>query len=150
MKEHLIKALDEAYTTLENVVPKTKKKEILVGIEDVEPLNLIQFMKDNEIPDNATFGGRDNGYDGYSEVCLCYEIDVPMTEKERLKIKTRRFNDYVFHNVYNILTSIGYVRIPLKTEFLKEFKDTCVYNMYINKEFDRIEKYYSYFFVKPA
>lgn len=143
MKELLIAALNDAFTILEKQTPQTKHKLIEVNIQDVTPLNIVQFMKDNDIPDDAWLGGKDNGYDGFSEICLCYNVDIPTTDKDKLIFNRRRFTNIAWHKIYELLLANGYKRVGYNTYFLKEFDNTTVYDMYIAKDFDRLVKYYS-------
>lgn len=147
MKELIIQALDEAFIKFEKTIPQTKKQEQLVSIVDINPLDIAQFMKDNDIPSNAYFTGRDNGYDAWDDICLGWEIDVPTTEKEKLKYKKRTFTNYAFQSVRKLLLENGYKNVGYSTRLLYEFDDTTVYEMYINKDFDRLVKYYSLPFV---
>ncbi len=143
MKDLIIIALNNAFTLLEKQIPQTKPKLIEVNIDDVSPLNIVQFMKDNNIPDTAYFGGKDNGNDGFSEICLCYTVDIPTTDKDKLTYCKRRFTDIAWRKVYDLLLANGYKRVGYSTFFLKEFDDTTVYDMYLAKDFDRLVKYYS-------
>jgi hypothetical protein len=148
MKDLIVQALDAAIVLLENGTPQTKKKTIYVGIEDVKPTDILSFMKDNDIPINAEFGGKPNGDDGFDEVCLVYDVDIPTTDKDKLKHKRSRFSTTAFRLVYELLTVNGYKRVGYNSGLLKPFDNTTVYDMYINKEFDRLVEYYSLPFVK--
>lgn len=146
MKDLIIIALNQANEDLNKIgVPLTKPKTKYVNIDDVKPLDIEEFMRDNNIPDNAEFGGKPNGYD---DVCLCYDIDVPTTEKEQLNFKIKRFSTIAFKKVYDLLIINGYKRIGMSSALYKEFNDTTVYDMYVNNEFDRLVKYYSLSFAK--
>lgn len=147
MKEFIIQALDEAFVKFERTIPQTKKQEKLISILDVNPRDIVQFMTDNDIPSEAYFTGRDNGYDAWDDICLGWEIDVPTTDKEKLRYLKERFTNYAFQSVKNILLNNGYKRVGYSTSHLAEFDDTTVYDMYNNKEFDRLVKYYSLPFV---
>ena len=63
MKDLIIKALSDACAKFDKTIPQTKKDEKFISISDVNPSDIVQFMKDNNIPNDATFGGADNGYD---------------------------------------------------------------------------------------
>lgn len=143
MKELIIQALNEAILIINKQIPQTKGKRIEINIEDVSPLKIVQFMKDNNIPDDAWFGGKDNGNDGYNEICLCYTGKIPTTEKDKLTFCKKRFTDIAWCKVYELLLANGYMRVGYSTFFLKEFDDTTVYDMYITNDFDRLVKYYS-------
>lgn len=148
MKDLIIQALNDALPILESRTPQTKKETKYVNIEDVKPLDIIKFMKDNDIPEDADFGGKPNSYDAFDEVCLVYDIDILTTEKDKLKYKRRVFSDIVFEIVYNLLTKNGYKRIGYSsTSSFKQFDDTTVYDMYINKDYDKLVLYYSRCFV---
>ncbi len=142
MKELIIQALNAAILLLEKRIPLTKIRVEYIDISDVNPLDLIKFMKTNNIPDNAYFSGRDNGDDGYSDICLCWDINILTTDNEQLKFKRDKFSNIAFTFVYDSLTKNGYKRVGFNTGLLKEFNDTTVYDMFVNKDFDRLVKYY--------
>jgi len=148
MKDLIIQALNDAFATLEKVIPQTKKKTESISIINVNPMELITFMNDNNIPKNASFGGNDNGYDAWDDIVLEWEIDVPTTDKDKLIFRKTYFKNYAFRNVSILLLKNDYKRVGYCTSNLAQFDKTSVYDMYINKEFDRLEKYYSLPFVK--
>jgi|SRR5690606_9912183 len=148
MKDLIIKALDDALILLEKRIPQTKKEIEYVNIDDVTPLELIQFMKDNNIPDDAYFGGKPNSYDSFDEVCLCYNVDIPTTEKDKLRFCRSAFTSIAWEFVYDLLIKNGYKRISYNSASLKQFDGTSVYDMYINNDYDSLVKYYSLSFVK--
>ena len=143
MKELLIQALNESIVLLEKQIPQTKKKTESVSIIDVKPIDLSSFIKDNNIPNDACFDGKDNGYDGWDDILLSWTIDIPTTDVDKLKFKRKRFDDIAFRRIYDLLIKSGYKREGCSTALLKQFDDTTVYDMYINKNFDRLVKYYS-------
>jgi len=150
MKELIIQALNEAFVVLEKQVPQTKRETKSVSIGDTKPIDLPRFMKDNNIPDRADFGGEDNGYDAWYtfSTCLSWEVSVPTTNEDKVKFRRKIFSAICFTNVYKILTKNGYKRVGSDWRLLKQFDDTTIYDMYINKDFDRLVKYYSMSFVK--
>lgn len=143
MKEFIIKALAEAMVKLDKQTPSIKKVPRSISIIDVNPLELTQFMKDNDVPDDAHFDGRDNGYDAFDDILLTWTIEVPTTDDDKLKYRKKRFTDIAWRAVFDLLTTSGYKRVGYSTRLLKDFDDTCVYDMYIAKDFDRLVKYYS-------
>ena len=148
VEELISQALDESFTLLEKQVPKTKKSIKSISIIDVKPLELSSFMKKNNVPDDAFFDGRDNGYDAWDDILLSWDVDVPTSGKERSDFRRRRFTDIAFRKVYDSLKDKGYKRKGFDSSLLKQFKDTTLYDMYTNQEFDRILQYYSMYFVK--
>lgn len=147
MKNLIIKALDCSMSKLDRITPVTKKDVKSVSIGDVNPLNIPTFMKENNIPDEAWFGGRDNGYDAWDDILLCWKIDVPTTDAEKLTFRRKRFTTIAFKIVYDLLTTNGYKRVGYNSGLLQDFDNTTVYDMYKNKDFDRLVKYYSLPFV---
>jgi len=148
MKNLIKKALDDALILLEKKIPQTKKEIKYVNIEDVKPSELTQFMKDNNIPDDAYFGNSLNKYEGCDEVCLCYDVDIPTTEKDKLRFCRIRFTSIAWEFVYDLLIKNGYKRVGYNTASLKQFYGTTVYDMYIDNDYDMLVKYYSLPFVK--
>lgn len=147
MTELLISALDEAFIILNKSIPQTKKVTKSISILDVKPIELVSFMRDNNIPNEAYFDGKDNGYDAWNDILLSWEIDVPTSDKDKLDYCRRRFNDIAFKYIHKLLTSNGFKTIYPSSSVFNEFK-TTIYDMYVNKEFDRLEKYYSNYFAK--
>lgn len=143
MRDLLIVALGEAFTLLEQQVPKTKKQAVYVSIEDISPRNLQQFMQDNGIPDDAYFAGKSDKYDTYCEACLCYDIEVATTAMDQLKFKVDRFQSVAWSKVSPLLKSHGYKRSGFNSGLLKQFDDTTIYDMFVSGDFDRLVKYYS-------
>ena len=163
MKNLISKALNDAFTTLENQIPQTKKKTETISIQDVKPSQLMSFMKSNDIPNNAYFTGTDNGYDGWNDIVLAWEVDVPTSEKEKLEYKNYRFHDIAFKKVYDLLTTNGYKRISGQDRgritYKKRnntissiimFDNKSVYEMYIDKDLDKLVEYYSMYFQKET
>jgi hypothetical protein len=165
MKNLISKALNDAFTKLENQVPQTKKKTETISIQDVKPSELVSFMKSNDIPDNAYFSGTDNGYDGWNDIVIAWEVDVPTSEKEKLEYKNYRFHDIAFKSVYDLLTTNGYKRISDRNQGRITYKqrskysgmssiilfdNKSVYEMYIDKDLNKLVEYYSMYFQKEA
>jgi hypothetical protein len=148
MKDLIMQPLREAIILLDARTPSTKLVTQYKSIADVKPQDIIQFMKDNNIPDNAEFGGKPNGDDGFDEVCLCYDIPVFTTDKEKLKYKKERFSYVAWTKIFKLLTNNGYKRVGVNSGEFKQFDDTTIYDMVIDNDIDRLEKYYSLFFKK--
>lgn len=148
MKDLIIQALEKAFTQLETRVSKTKAHTKYFNIDDVNPLELLEFMRENNIPDNAYFTGIPNSYDSYDGIALAYDISIETTEAEREKQRNRIFTDIAFKEVLLLLKENGFKRVGYNTGLLKEFDNTTVYKMFLNKEFDRLVKYYSLPFKK--
>jgi len=148
MKDLIITALNDAYIKFEKSIPQTKKQEKLISIIGVSPLDIVDFMKQNDIPMDASFGGRENGYDAWDDICLVWNIDVPTTNNDKLKYSKHAFKNYAFQSVKNLLLENNYKITSYCTSKLKEFEYATVYGMYMDKDFDRLVKYYSLPFTK--
>lgn len=140
MKDLIIKVLDDAINKLDKITPATKRVEKSICIYDVHPLDLPAFMKDNNIPDDAYFS---NGPD---DVSLSWFVDVPLTDSDKLNFRRKRFSMIAATCIYGPLTHNGYERVGFNSASLKAFADTTVYDMYVNKELDRLIKFYSLMF----
>jgi hypothetical protein len=144
MKDIIIKTLSSLLDEVNamNSFTKTVTKE--VSISDINPIELSQFMLDNNIPDYAEFSGNDNGYDGWcvGELNLIWDVIRPMSEDEVCNRRIEIFNTRSFNMVYNKLIENGYTRTPTNSKHLKQFDDTTIYDMFIN-DIDRLVLYYS-------
>ena len=163
MKNLISKALNDAFITLENQVPQTKKKTETISIQDVKPSQLMSFMKSNDIPNDAYFAGTGSGYDGWNDLVLAWGVVVPTSNKEKSEYKNYRFHDIAFKKVYDLLTTNGYKRISERNQSRITYKkisnnissiimfdDKSVYEMYIDKDLDKLVEYYSMYFQKEA
>jgi hypothetical protein len=146
----ITQALNDAYAKFEKTIPQTKKYPKFISIADVNPLDVAQFMKDNNVPNDATFGGVDNGYDAWGDIGLCWDIDVPTTDKDKTEFRRRAFSTAAFKFVRDVLISNGYKRVGFNSGLLDQFKDTTVYDMYVNNDFDRLSIYYHLHFAKAS
>lgn len=142
----IIQGLNDAMDKTKKYAHMTKSETRSISIDNVNPVDLTSFMDSNNIPSDAYFNGTDNGYDGWYpyDLKLCWEVEVPTTEDERVSFRKKKFNtSLAFKSVYDLLIANGYVRSGFNSGLLKEFDDTSVYDMYMNKEYDRLVKYYS-------
>lgn len=93
---------------------------------------------------DVVVGCNDDGRIG-----IWYEKQQPMTGKRKDAYLRRRFQSRAFHHVYELLVRHGYERIGFKSNLLAKFDDTSAYDMYINKEYDRLAEYYALAFAPP-
>jgi hypothetical protein len=100
-------------------------------------------MKSNNVPDNAYF---DTDYN--DSVVLSWTIDIATSDADKAKFKKDRFDSIAYKFVYDALTGNGYKRVGFNSGLLKDFADTTILDMYLNKDFDRLVKYYSLYFIK--
>ena len=145
MKDLLIQALTDAFAHVEKQIPQTKTQRKEISIENVKPLDIVDFMKENGIPDDAYFVGPEEGQLG---VFLSWDVEVPTTEADKLKFVKNKTDYVTWQYVYKLLTANGYKRIPYDSSYFRKFNDTTLYNMFIEKDFDRLVEYYSGFFGK--
>jgi len=145
MKDLLIQALTDAFAVFEKQIPKTKTETKEISIENVKPLDIVDFMKENGIPDDAYFVGPEEGQLG---VFLSWDVQVPTTEADKVQFSKKQYRNVAWQYVYKSLTANGYKRIPYDSSYFRKFGDTTVYNMFHKKDFDLLVEYYSGFFTK--
>ena len=145
MKDLLIQALTDAFAHVEKQIPQTKKETKEISIENVKPLDIVDFMKENGIPDDAYFVVGEEGQYG---VFLSWDVEVPTTEADKLKFVKYKTDYVTWQYVYKLLTANGYKRIRYDASYFRKFGDTSIYKMFIEKDFDRLVEYYSGFFTK--
>lgn len=150
-KDLIIKALDIAAERLAKATPKTKTVTKSMDVSDVAPKDLYKFMQENNVPDTAYFDVSDNGYDGWDAgtILLSWYFFIPTTQSDSEIFAQRKFQQIAFRSVHEILTQNGYMRVGFNSALLKDYRDAAIYNMYKDKDFDRLAKYYSMYFI-PA
>ena len=150
MKELMIAALDSTFDQLIKQVPQTKKVTKSISIWDVKPKDLATFMADNNIPDDAYFDGKDNGYDVFDDFLLSWDIIIPMTDDDKFKYFRSSFPAMAFRAISKLLTDNGYKRVGFVCSKLSQFVGMDIYNAYVNKDFDTLLLYYSLHFAKKV
>lgn len=148
MKDLIVQALDEANVNVERRVPQTKKETKYLSIYETLPITIPQIMQDSDVPDDAELVKFDSDNDGYDDICLAWDIDVPTTDKDKMDFRRRAFDSTAFRFVSNLLITNGYKRISYDGIAGREFRDIHIYDLYIAKDFDRLVKYYSLSFKK--
>jgi hypothetical protein len=150
MKELILTALKAALEKVNSFEYKTKFKGVQVRIDHIPPMELPQFMLDNEIPADADYMvGMDSSERATGEIFLEYTKVVGTTLEEKRQYRIKRFNKgWAWKKVYEALTNNGYKAVGCDTRLLKQFDNTTIYNMFIEKEYDRLVEYYSLRFKK--
>lgn len=148
MKELIIQALDAAFLKTNAQIPQTKKVQRDIDIMDINPIDLLTFMKENGVPDDANFGGRNNGYDGYDDFILYWFVDVPTTTKDHKQFAIKHFTNVAFKMIFDVMTANGYKRVGVNTSEFSKFKNFNIYELYLNGQIDLIVEYYSLYFKK--
>jgi len=131
--------------TLSNIkAPKYRVATKTIEITDIKPYDIKSFMDEENIPKSAWFDSKEDAYDSFSYgTYLSWEVEILATKEFKLKIVKYKFETTVLSHVYNRLISNGYKRKGFNSSFLREFDNTTVFDMYINKQWSRLEKYYS-------
>ena len=149
--ENIIKRkLTECYDSLGTFpLMKKKQKEVHIGggnisklLEIAENIALTENIDKNVIQFIAN-----TDYSTYGDIIAIFDIEVPKTKHDLEIEKEKRFKNKYFKVVYDEMIKNGYKR-SFSSHSLKEFDDTTVFKMFLNKDFDRLVKYFSLFFVK--
>ncbi len=147
MKDLIIQAL-KIVEQMVPEIPKTRKLEKTISIENVKPIDIPSFMKENNVPNNAelSLGSEWEGF------FLSWCVDAPLSESEmeaeRAERKKRIFSNNSFKAVYDLLTQNGYKRVGVNTALLAPYSEAIKFEMFLNKDYDGLVKYYSLYFKK--
>ena len=152
MKELIIKALDEAFGKLESLAPKVKSVSHQVNITGCT-LSVIQLIaKENNIPTNATIDYIDckDNYNEQNEIGILWYTNEPTTNDDKIESMRKDAWDCAFKAVCETLNENGYKhkRVTFNPKELAEIGYTTIYDMYINKSWDDLVKFYSFTFKK--
>lgn len=147
--EKLIKnAFDEVFKILKNAAPKTRPATRTISILDVNPIDLIKFMEEKGIPPTASFDGVDNGYDGWEDIVLGWDEEVPSSEEDKYNYVRSKFSRRSFGYTQTLLCSHGYVFIGTNDLKAQALFDSQVYDFYISGQISKIVENYSSRFKK--
>lgn len=121
IKQLLNEAMQEAKEKSSNhTVRKTKE----ISISDVSPLELSQFIEENNIPKDCWFSG-----DGDYNPVLIWEIIVPASEVQKKKELIRKFERLSWYKIRDCFLDKGYkikscsVHYTIDELYLNYFKD---------------------------
>lgn len=147
MKNILIEVLKESHDKLLKQIPKTIRKELKEELyNNCSPYEIIKYCEKNNIAIKESYIGS---CDFTNELYIYYEVDMPISDKEILKYKQKRFHNIIFPILYKRLTESGlYKRVGFNSSKLDKFRDINIYDLYINNEYDLIEEYYFLYFEK--
>ncbi|MGL5713283.1 MAG: hypothetical protein ACRCX2_09710 [Paraclostridium sp.] len=148
MKDLITLGIEEAFEKMERITPTTKSKLHFISLEGVDPFNLLKFIKENDIPEHAEFGGLSNGYDSYDDYGLTWAERIPNTQTERERFQKDWFSRNFSNNVGNILKDNGYKKIPYNSLLFKKFDSVCKLTEYRKGNFDLFVEYFSLLWVK--
>ena len=143
MKEIVLPVLQQVY---ESAIADAEKESVRkyqyspIGQMNIDKLQ--QYMVKNNIPASAELVVID------SEITIKWEKNIPLTTKEKEEYVEKCVNYRNFTLVDNSIYEKGYKRKAISRIRLSDFNDTSVYHMFIKKEYDRLQKYYSLFFTK--
>lgn len=148
MKELIIKSLDEAFEKLAKIAPQAKSVSKQVNIKGLTLGQIQEIIKGKNIPINATIEEIEDR-EKY-EIGILWYVEKPTTNDDILEFMRKDTWRYAFKAVHKALTENGYKykRVGFGSQILAEFDCTTVYDMYINKDWERLVKYYSLQFEK--
>lgn len=151
-KNLVIPALQDMLNKSKAKAPTTKVvSQYSSSIADMTFDELSQYVKEHNIPTQAFVTiQKEYGFLGEDEhIVFEWHIKVPTTAEEKEDAIKRWVNTSVsFRAVSDALTKNGYKRVGVNSINFKKYRDTTVYDMCINREFDRLHEYYSLFFEK--
>lgn len=139
MNSFIIEGLDIAFGIAIKATPKTKKITKSLSISEVNPIDLATFMVSNNVPNNAYFDGKDNGYDAFDEILISWDIEIPTTTDDKLIFQKEFFERNAISSVKKRLTEEGY-EMGFKCS---RNKHKSIFDMYVNREFDKLFEYYN-------
>jgi hypothetical protein len=135
-------ALDKRWEADLKRANSSKKEFVEIDITDVNPTDLVEFMRKNNIPDTADFGISGDWEYNCPYPILYYYKSVEKTDEEKINDAIALFNKYGL----KALREAGYKRKRYSPNLkdIKVFDD--LYVMYVNKDYDALKKYFALYF----
>lgn len=146
MTDLIMTALNQRWKADLKRANSPKKEFVEVDITDVNPMDLVEFMRENNIPYTAAFDISDDWEYNCPSPVLCYHKSVEKTDEEKINDAIALFNKYGNTAVLKALREAGYKRKKYSPNLkdIKAFGD--LYDMYINKDYDALKKYFALYF----
>lgn len=144
MKDIIKTALDKTFYHCKKLYGDHKTVEKSIGILDVNPLELRSFMRENNIPNDAVFSGKDNGYDGWNDIVLAWSVEEKMTDQEKNKIYGENFYRISQYYVPKIMRQNGYTPV----DSISKSVSKLLYENYMKGDFDDLAELYSFLYKK--
>ena len=110
IRDHIAQVFQDIEKHLEKATPKFVRKVQSISISDVRPVDLPQFIKDNNIPDECYFTGRDNGYDAFDDIQIAWEIMSPAKVVDIYVFKKTHLNNHLVSKCLSMLGRYGIYR----------------------------------------
>ena len=149
MRELIKQALDEAFEKVRENFDPLKDGIQRSVINKVKPTDLVEFMRNNQIPDDAVFEARFKPNDGECEITLSWKVKVYKTITETHEELGNIFKHLAFRTVYVKLIAAGYRRVSPAIESSKvpwlAYGDN-LRELYFLGDYDKLEEYYSKYF----
>ena len=135
----ILPALHELLSDIK--IPQYETRLKLVNIDEVKPMALTEFIKDNNTPENAYFD-TDGEY-----IFLAYTVEVLASKEFQTQYLAKKFNANAFNRVYKALTPHDYQRISFQYSiYKKKFYKISLYELFTSKRYDELEEYFSLMF----
>ncbi len=112
MEKLIKKTLDKLYNDILNSgdLPTKKVSYKSIDIMDVEPYKLSEFLKANNVPENAVFEGVCNSYDACEEFVVTWGVEVPINEQDLNSYIKQAFEKKVYNELRKLFLHNGYKR----------------------------------------
>jgi len=123
--------LQEEYYTLSELTIEVEKvaKEYNINVDDIKI-----DVNDEE----AAYS--------YAYITLSFKVEVQKSIEEIETQKRKFFERKAWYSLYTTFSKMNIKRIHGNHETWKSFKDTTIYDLYLNKDFEKLYSYYSLFF----
>ena len=150
MKALINTVLTELLSDKRSRLPQSKTVTRTRSVLEETPYTLAKFMDDNGIPKEAWFEGDSPDYfeQSYSDFVLCWEVEIPTTDADKLNYLERVFNSNAFTRVAKALLADGYKRISPDHQTLKQYRGMSHYSLFTEGNMDTIVDYIKLHFTK--
>lgn len=166
MKDLIIKALNEVFEAVTTQTPDVKINEEFFDADECSIADLQKIIKENNLPediclelwhpqqDNEMYKDWGIDDDGYPIDSLGFvrRTEIPTTEKEKLKYRTKEMRIKGWDTVKYTLLNNGYTfsdhYLDDKAFWGSPTNKIDTYDLYINKKWDELVEYYSKYYKK--
>lgn len=147
--EYVIKmAIEKLRIEANTKAPKTMLKRHYIDVMDITPFDLPSYMVSQNIPKDAEFEGKDNGYDAYSSFGLVWYTNIKISKEAKINFIQAYIKRNGTSKIHRELINEGYLKSNIFNSL--DYRKSGLSNFLnaIDNDFKNVVEYYKSIYKK--